>query len=203
MGITFTGRFAALTNYREPGQPNPEAPSRGRLVQNYLESACSAEALSAELRSGGEKYNGFNLLFGTVKRLCYYSNREKAVRKVAKGFHGLSNNLLDVPWPKVSKGVRGLAECLRKQVADKDQVFAVLADQTRPPDNELPKTGVSLEWERILSPIYIQSPDYGTRSSTVMLVGRNKHVQFWERSLESGEPRVVNEVFYEFDFQDS
>lgn len=203
MGLTTTGRFSALTNYRDAVHNNPQSPSRGYLVQKYLNSNISPECFINNLPSGGAEYNGFSLLVGTTQSLNYYSNREKALRKVEKGIHGLSNSLLDVPWPKVSKGMKALAGCLQKQEIKKEQLLELMADQERPEDHELPQTGVSLEWERILSPAYIVSSDYGTRSTTVLLVDRNSHVQFWERSFTPAQPWVVNESCYEFDIQES
>ncbi|HVJ49301.1 NRDE family protein [Desulfitobacterium sp.] len=178
MGITTAGRFAALTNYRDPFQEKPQAPSRGYLVRDYLNSDLSPESYLKDLRAGRVEYNGFNLLTGTTQTLYYYSNQEKAIRRVEKGFHGLSNSLLDVAWPKVRKGVKALEGCLQEQNIEVEQLFEIMTDQERPSDSELPHTGVSLELERKLSSLYIVSPDYGTRSTTILLVNHHNRVQF-------------------------
>lgn len=202
MGITTAGAFAALTNYRGAGPNDPHAPSRGHLVQDFLNCQESPEGFINSLPNGGAAYNGFSLLLGTTKALNYYSNREKAFRKVEKGIHGLSNSLLDVPWPKVRKGTEAFASCLQGQELDKEQLFAIMEDQAKAEDYELPQTGLSLEWERLLSSIHIVSADYGTRSTSVLLVDRNSHVQFWERSFRPVHPGEFNEVYYEFTIDD-
>lgn len=203
MGITTAGRFAALTNYRERGT-NPLKYSRGQLVKEYLCGLETPLSYLNTLKDGGAEFNGFSLLLGDQQGLYYYSNREKVMRRVEKGCHGLSNNLLDVPWPKVSKGVKALAACLSgedsaREDSVKERLFEILADKERPGDDKLPQTGVSLEWERILSPIFIVSPRYGTRCSTVLLQDRNGHVRFWERNFLPGNTEQFSEVFYEFD----
>lgn len=203
MGITKKGRFAALTNYRDPFHNNPHVTSRGLLIPEYLSSDSSPESFIENLRNEGADYKGFSLLLGTTKSLNYYSNREKAFRKVDKGIHGISNNLLDVPWPKVAKGMDSLARCLQDQEIKKEQLFEIMADQEQADDHDLPQTGESLEWERILSPVFIVSPEYGTRSTTVVLVDRNGHIWLWERSYKDGQLQVSSEVFYEFDVEES
>lgn len=198
MGLTKNGRFAALTNYRDPLHTYPLAPSRGHLVHQYLESDLAPERYLENLCSGETEYNGFNLLVGTFDALHYFSNREKLIRKVDQGIHGLSNSLMNVPWPKVSKGVAALTDCLQHDYIDAKQLFAIMADKEQPNDHELPQTGVSLEWERMLAPIYVESEGYGTKTTTVVLVDRNNYVQFWERSFTPLHSDSWKEVHYEF-----
>lgn len=197
MGITTEGRFSALTNYRDPLREKPNAPSRGHLVYNFLTGDQSAESFLQGLNEKSIEYNGFNLLAGTVEALYYYSNRERLIRRVEKGVHGLSNSLIDVGWPKVKKGVEAFAGCLRKPNIRVERLFEILADQEIYSDSELPHTGISIEKERMLSPLYIVSPEYGTRSSTILLIDQHNQVQFWERSVTDGS-RNVNDVYYEF-----
>lgn len=199
MGITTNGRFATLTNYRDPSSFNPKAPSRGRLVLNYLEADISPKSYMLKLLPEKAKYNGYNLLAGTVDEIYYFSNREKQVRKVDRGFHGLSNSLINVPWPKLVKGVKGLKNCLASSVVDVEDLFKIMADREPADDHELPSTGVSLEMERMLSPLFIESAsyDYGTRTTTVILIDRNNHVQFWERSFTVGKNQH-QDVYYHF-----
>ncbi len=198
MGVTTAGRFAALTNYRDPASYKAQAPSRGSLVQNYLSSHLDPAAYIQKLPEGAEEYNGFNLLAGTMESMYYYSNREKQLRKIEKGIHGLSNSLLDVAWPKVTRGKKALADCLRQEEVDAADLFAILADREQPPDQDLPSTGVSLEMERILAPLYVVSPNYGTRSSTVILIDRDDQVQYWERSYAPEPSGPWNEVHFTF-----
>ncbi len=198
MGITTTGRFSTLTNYRDPSNHNPHALSRGHLVQNYLESSLAPVSYMEKLIDIKEDFNGFNLLAGTLDDLYYFSNLEKRVRKVEKGCHGLSNSLLDVPWPKVSRGLRALEAGLNNRDINVEQLFEIMADKYMPPDHELPETGVSLELERLLAPAFVKMKDYGTRSTTVILVDRNNYVQFRERSFVPLEPGTWTEVHYKF-----
>lgn len=199
MGVTISGRFATLTNYRDPANVNPQARSRGHLVQSYLEGNVAPQAYIENMENGGTAYNGFNLLLGNRESLYYYSNREKAIRRVDKGVHGLSNSLLDVPWPKVEKSKKTLAHILQSDDINVEHLFSMMADRSQPPDQELPRTGVSLEMERVLSPVFVASPEYGTRTTTVLIIGRDGKVQFWERSFVPDEAGKWNEVYYEFE----
>ncbi|MHC4829094.1 MAG: NRDE family protein [Planctomycetota bacterium] len=192
MGVTREGRFAALTNYREPGKTKPDAPSRGELVADFLRSEASPEAHLPALRASGAACNGFNLLFGVGERLGYHSNRGAESVGLSPGIYGLSNHLLDTPWPKVRRGKEGLADVLRAADGPEgilENAFALLSDASVAPDVELPDTGVGLELERLLSPMHIESSLYGTRASTVLI--RNRAGRFWleERSRGSGKPR--------------
>jgi len=182
LGVTGAGRFAALTNYRDPAANRPDAKSRGELVKNYLCGSLPPAAYLEEIRRAAGDYNGFNLIVGDAAGLYYYSNLSGEATAVPPGVHGLSNHLLDTPWPKVVKAKTGLAACL----ADPEGVrpaalFALLGDRTPAPDAELPDTGVGEAWERLLSPVYIVSPDYGTRSSTVVLMKNTGGIYFEER----------------------
>lgn len=172
IGVTRDGRFAAITNIREPSGFRENAPSRGALVADYLTGNVDAETYLAGLAASAEQYNGFNLLIGDRHRLLWFSNRgqsdERNGRVLTPGVYGLSNGLFDAPWPKV---VRAKAQfsSLMCQCAPEDAYFEMLADTTRAAsDCRLPCTGVGIEMERALSPVCIQSPGYGTRVSTVV-----------------------------------
>lgn len=188
LGITRSGRFAALTNYRDPATHMDGNRSRGQLVQAYLCGRSSPAEYLAGVRESGHLYNGFNLLVGDAGGLWYYSNRGGDAQPVAAGIHGLSNHLLNTPWPKVARAKAGLAVCLTAGIAA-EPLFALLGDRTAAADDELPATGVGLAWERLLSPVYIASPDYGTRSSTVLTIDRRGQAAFHERSWPDGQSR--------------
>lgn len=193
LGVTRDGRFAALTNYRDPAANRNGARSRGELVRDYLCGALAPREYLERARAAGGDYNGFNLLAGDAGGLWYYSNRTDVVAEVAPGVHGLSNHLLDTSWPKVAKAKAGLAACLGgSEEALAAGLFALLADDAPAPDAALPDTGVGLEWERTLSPVFIASADYGTRSSTMVLLGEGG-TRFAERTWPEGAERV-----YEF-----
>lgn len=200
MGVTTSGRFATLTNYRDPSSFDPAAPSRGHLVKKYLENDIHPKTYLQSLLEEDVKYNGFNLLVGNCDEIYYFSNREKLVRKVGSGFHGLSNSLINVPWPKVKKGIKGLEDCLKHADVEVERLFELMADKERAADHELPSTGVSLELERVLSPVFIESAeyDYGTRTTTIILMDRDNVVQFWERTFSLQQTGLCNEVHYKF-----
>ena len=181
-GITRTGRFAAITNIREPDRFDKNAPSRGPLVTNFLTGNMPPAEYAAGLLQHSEAYNGFNLLVGDLEDLYYVSNRKAAVEKLPAGIFGLSNDLLDTPWPKVENGKRNLKNLIRGGgYPDPNKLLDQLYDRNIAPDAELPKTGVPLEWERSLSAVFIESPRYGTRCSTILLINSDKEVFFKEK----------------------
>lgn len=181
LGVTKEGRFAAITNYRDPLSLKSNAPSRGKLVSDYLTGNLSAEDYLHRIMTDALQFNGFNLLLGDSENLWVYSNRG-AAQKLKPGIYGLSNHLLDTPWPKVQRGKSLLEKALDKKGDDLDEALLnLLADRHVPPDNQLPDTGVSQEWERILSPMFIASPIYGTRSSTILLMAKNRRMRFVEQ----------------------
>ena len=189
LGITRSGRIAALTNYRDPASLKKEAPSRGNLVSGYLLGKEKAETYLNRIAAETFRYNGFSLLVGERSDFFYFSNRGMQMR-LAPGIYGLSNSLLDVYWPKVVLGKKKLGDLLDKKVTPTTEaIFKLLSDRVIAPDDQLPETGVGLEWERILSPLFIQSPVYGTRSSTVLLVDREGKTTFSEKVFdERGVP---------------
>lgn len=192
LGITRGGRMAALTNYRDPASVKLQAPSRGWLVRDYLCSREHTDAYLKKLEGQADQYNGFSVFLGDPLHLYYFSNRNGTI-ELKPGLYGLSNALLNTAWPKVERGKQKLGALL-SQAGDPppDDLFSILKDQTRPEDHELPDTGIGPAWERILSPLFITSTVYGTRSSSVLLVDRKRHVTFMERIYNGGsEPRVT------------
>jgi uncharacterized protein with NRDE domain len=187
LGVTKKGRMAALTNYRDPQSVRPHAPSRGWLVRNFLCGSESPDRYLKNLSAGADRYNGFSLILGDVSRLHCFSNRDGS-SLLAPGLYGLSNRLLDTDWPKVRRGKSRLAALLSQaERLDPEDLFSLLADRSQPEDGELPETGIGLEWERILSSIFIASPIYGTRSSSLLLVDRRRRATFMERVFNGGE----------------
>ena len=130
----------------------------------------------------GDQYNGFNLIAGDHRVLFYYSNRGNGVKKIGPGIFGLSNHLLDTPWPKVERGKAGLIRVIgNEKFVNPEPLFQLMADRSFPPDGQLPDTGVGLEKERMLSPLFITSPDYGTRCSSIFLWENGNEINVWER----------------------
>lgn len=186
MGITRDSRFAAITNIREPSEKRDDMPSRGALVADFLAGDASPQAYVEEVAARGRKYNGFNLLVGNRDQLIWYSNGgpddERNGKPLAPGVYGLSNGSLDAPWPKVVR-TKAQFSSLLCQGAPYEAYFDMLSDTTRAPDCRLPRTGVSLEWERALSAVCIESPEYGTRASTVVQLYTSDSPMLHERPI--------------------
>jgi uncharacterized protein with NRDE domain len=185
MGVTTTGKFAAITNYRDPRRQVLDPPSRGMLVSTYLlDTSLTPEDYQAELNRNEQQYDGFNLLYGSFDRLYYFTNRGGSSGPVSPGIHGLSNHLLDTHWPKVKIAKSRLEAIVLHSSIDPENIFKALSDPVQFSDNLLPDTGVSLERERLLSPLFIENEEYGTRSSTVILVDRNGCTTVIERVFD-------------------
>lgn len=181
MGVTKSGRFAALTNYRNPSNIDLKAPSRGQLTKEFLTSHASPKEYLEHIRSQGLPYNGFNLLVGDENSLWYYNNINHDLHALCPGIYGLSNALLDDPWPKVEKGKNALKKVLDQKRLAADDILGMMRNDTKAEDHLLPKTGVSLAWERALSSMFIQTENYGTRCST-LLVRSNKNTHAAEKT---------------------
>jgi uncharacterized protein with NRDE domain len=193
MGITRNGRFAAITNYREVIAPMADSPSRGHLVADFLTGSASPQRYLDDTLAKADRFSGFNLILGDTQALYYFGNRDGRIRKLEPGLYGLSNRLLDTDWPKVQKGKRRLAAALGPETKGSSRIEAqslmrLLQNQEKAPDNQLPQTGVGIEKERMLAPAFITSRDYGTRSSSVVLISRNNQVDFREISWAPGRP---------------
>lgn len=183
MGLHLNQRFAALTNIREPHLFKKEAPSRGHLVRDFILSDQSPESYLATLDQQAQAFNGFNLLLAQGESWYYYSNRQPEIQALRPGIYGLSNDLLDTPWPKVKK-----AKSLMESVAGQAEphptsLLEGLYDKETAPDTELPETGVPLDWERKLSAMHIQTPHYGTRATTVLMIDHQGNGTFLEKSF--------------------
>jgi uncharacterized protein with NRDE domain len=189
MGAAADGRWAAITNYRDPAAHKADAPSRGRLVVDFLAGDTPPLAYLENLRLQSRRFNGFNLLVGDRADLFFFSNRNGRIQRLHPGLYGLSNHLLDTPWPKVARGKQRLGRLLAAAgpIAS-EAVFDLLGDRTPAPDRSLPKTGVGPEWERRLSPLFITSRDYGTRSSSLLLMNRAGALRITERTFGSDPP---------------
>lgn len=171
LGVTRTGRFAAVTNYRDPTAPLGTR-SRGELVSNFLRSHQTAAEYLALVSSISGDFSGFNLLVGEissdVREICYFSNRGGDIKSLTPGIYGLSNHLLDTPWPKVTNGKSRFESLLHSKRATPEGFFDLLADEEPANDADLPSTGVPFEIEKAISAIFIKTPGYGTRCSTAL-----------------------------------
>ncbi len=185
LGVTRSGRFAALTNFRDPRERKTDAPTRGRLVSGFLASAREPREYLEEVATLAPRYNGFSLLAGDIDGVFYFCSRSGAVQQVPPGIHGLSNHLLDTPWPKVARGKERLQAALA-DTPSTEALLDLLHDREPAVENALPDTGIGVEMERVLSPALIVSAQYGTRASTAVLFGGDGSVSFTERTILPG-----------------
>jgi uncharacterized protein with NRDE domain len=200
MGVARDGRFALLTNYRDPARARADAKSRGLLVSDFLASGFSAREYLESVRSRAGEYNGFNLLAGSRDGIFYFSSLGGAVREIEPGLYGMSNHLFETPWPKVVRAKNGLTEALKSEDGLLDEaLFQVLYDATPALDHELPKTGVGIERERALSSIFITMPGYGTRCSTLLLMKVDGQIEFCERSFSEDRSAAPSTAGFSFE----
>lgn len=198
MGVTRQGRIAALTNVRSPNARRENARSRGELVTDYLTSPDTIDVASQQLRRSRENYQGYNLVFGSVRQLVVYNNIEERLEPLNPGVHGLSNATLNAPWPKVTRGMQALSDyCAHAPSIHADDLFTLLRDDKQADDNVLPDTGISKDWEKRLSSIFIQSPEYGTRSSTLILIDSRNQL-YWHEKQFDREGNVLSDVIETF-----
>jgi uncharacterized protein with NRDE domain len=190
LGIMRSGRFALLTNFRDPASNDSSAPSRGSLVPAVLADPAGVVPVLERVRAVSATYNGFNLLAGTPAGAAWVSNRSPEVKSLGPGTYGLSNALLDSPWPKLLRTKTALAQWIAAGDRDTERLFTALAQRELAADTDLPSTGVTLEWERRLSAPFIVSDAYGTRSSTVITIDRDGDACFIERSFDPGGLRT-------------
>lgn len=202
MGITKAGRFAALTNYRDPASRKEDAPSRGHLVLDFLKASNPAQLYLRGLHPKADQFNGFNLLVGSPEKLMYYSNHTGEAQPLDPGVYGLSNDLLDTPWPKTERAKDALSDVIEQNEVDESALFELLKNDKPAPDDELPDTGIPRELERAVSPIFIKTEKYGTRCSTILLISKDGEVTFEERRYKNGSTEVKDTSRFEFELED-
>ena len=183
-GISKEGRVAFLTNHRDGSLPVKNKVSRGNLTRDFLIGDMDPLMYLEDIQNKREDYDPFNLVVGTKDELYFYSNIENKIQMIDPGVYGLSNAFLDTPWYKVKKAKNRFIGLLEKEFSV-DQLFDILSDTEKPPIDKLPDTGVSLEWEKTLSSICIDTPEYGTQFKTVMLVDNKKEVRFHEKIYDN------------------
>ena len=188
MALHGDGRFAAITNYRE-GVPGPAAPrSRGELVSGFLAGTSTAEDFFRQAASRNNEYNPYSMIAGDLESLHFHSNRIAQPQTIAPGVHGLSNHLLNTPWPKVTTGTAALSSTTEFDDPDaiSSVMFPLLLSDQPAPDLQLPDTGITRQREKELSPPFIRGEHYGTRTSTVVLVNATGDVFFHEKRFGPG-----------------
>ncbi|MEN8120253.1 MAG: NRDE family protein [Bacteroidota bacterium] len=191
LGITTSGKISAITNYRDMSNIIDNAPSRGLLVSNFLDNDKSPLNYLEKMSKSASDYNGYNLIVGDKTGMYYFSNIKNKIEKLEPGMHGLSNSFLNTPWPKVKNGKKEFERIIgQEKEISIDEIFELLSDTTQPPNDELPDTGVGIEWEKALAPIFIKTEVYGTRASSIITIDNNDQITFIERSFikkDSGE----------------
>ncbi|MFP3917329.1 NRDE family protein [Lysinibacillus telephonicus] len=197
LGVSRQGRFAAITNFRDPSLPE-RTKSRGEIVRMFLSESRSNKEFIDELKNSRELYGGYNVLVGDGNQLMHYNNILDEINEIQPGTHSLSNYSLNTSWPKVVKGKQRLYEYLQSNPGriECEELFKIVDDITVANDEDLPDTGVGIELERLLSPIFIKMPNYGTRCSTVVLINKNNEITFVEKTFQEGKYQF--ETKYEF-----
>ena len=196
LGVHKDGRWGTLTNYRDPKIQKDDPPTRGELVINFLKSGKSAMDYLQEVTKKAEEYNGFNLLLWDANGFYHYSNQNKKVTNISDGIHGISNALLDTPWPKLTSANRQLTEIIQEKKIDKESLFDLLKDETKASEENLPVTGIPRDLEKAVSSIFIKTENYGSRCSTVLLIDKEGNIDFTERSYEPGTTILKTEQHF-------
>jgi uncharacterized protein with NRDE domain len=197
-----------VTNYRDLQAPVENAPSRGQLIPRFLTGATSPKEFLDDLRGAAPRYSGFNLLVGGTRALYYFSNRGPNPVALSPGVYGLSNHLLDTPWPKLARTRERFNALLAQPDISPEDLFTMLADREQASAPDLPSTGLPEDWERVVSAPFIVNERYGTRCSSVLLVERTGRTILQERrfdatGIQSGNSRFeftsaeVPEVWFE------
>lgn len=183
-GVNKRGRFAAITNFRDRDGPMPGARSRGELVIQALQTPLDGQAQLRALDAEADHYNGYNLVFGGIDGVFSYSNHSREASELAPGIYGLSNHLLETPWPKVRRGKSKLESYLVSDLPPAlEPLLELLGDRQQAEEADLPSTGLDPGWERRLSAMFIVGEEYGTRASTAVIIDKDGGVGFMERTF--------------------
>ncbi len=192
MGVSRDGRFVAITNFREAERARNGAPSRGFIPLHFLEAGGSTADFLGWLRKEAKRYAPFNVLVYDGADLLGYESRHDRELAFAPGIHAVSNGDFNEPWPKVEALKAGMAV----GTDDDEALLALLGNARRFPDGHLPHTGVPMEWERALSSAFVRTPTFGTRTSAILRLGRER-VSMLERQFNTGEPGGLREFEFE------
>ncbi|MFD1065809.1 NRDE family protein [Oceanobacillus locisalsi] len=196
LAVSKQGKFAAVTNFRDPSVPDAKKFSRGELPVDFLLQNNGNEAFSHQLSKNRHNYAGYNLLFGDKDSLYHYNNVYNQIIQIEPGIHGLSNDTLNTAWPKVERSKSGLADYLQTHTdVHTEDLWSLLEDKTQADDKHLPQTGVDKDLEKALSSIFIDTPDYGTRASTILCIDYHHNLTFIERTYGQ-EDKVQQNEFY-------
>jgi len=198
MGVTKSGKLGALTNYRDLTNIKDDAPTRGSIVTDYLSGSKPAPVFLETLDEDAENFNGFNVLAGTPDSFFHYSNETRSITEIESGIHGISNAVLNTPWPKVEKAKEDLRNAISNDHIDTEELFTLLKSKKTYPLEMLPETGLPDKKEKEVSAAYIKTEDYGTRCSTIILMDQNGEVTFMERTYDPKTENITTEKQYNF-----
>jgi uncharacterized protein with NRDE domain len=186
-------QFAAVTNYRDPKSIHPTAPSRGAIPVNLVkEIPLDFEQYVNDNKAYWREMNGFNLVYHNGNETFYYSNISEEVKKLEDGIYAISNAFIDTPWPKTIAVKSKLQQEISNKNISVDHLLQILNNHEKYPTDQLPNTGVGVEMEKVLSPICIQTPIYGTRVNTVFLKDKAGTAQVVERDVLKGSVQVFD-----------
>jgi uncharacterized protein with NRDE domain len=184
LGFHPNGRWSLLTNYRDFTQTGKAEISRGKLVQDFVEGQSRPEEYLRKIQSEMDRYDGFNLLVSDGDQLFYLSNFGEKIEKIPPGIHGLSNGLINDPWPKIELAKMQLAEILQAEISE-GKLLEILKSTKKHSLESLPKTGVPSEMEIGLSSQLIRlGENYGTVSSTSVLQHKSGLTHIKERTFQ-------------------
>ncbi len=193
LGLDKEGYFAAVTNYRDMEAIKANAASRGDLTKDYLISKGKPVNYLREIFERKDQYNDFNLLVSDFQSLYYFSNIQGQITKLDSGIYGLSNHLLNTPWPKVKLGKKVFSSITKEEDFSTEPIFELLQNVDTSKGKSLPNTGLSPELEQTLSSIFIKTEDYGTYCSTVLLVDYDGNCRFEERTFRPNAAPVYKQ----------
>lgn len=200
MGAHSSGRWGALTNYRDPSWVKKSPPSRGALVLDFLKNDESPPLYLQNHRPKASEYSGFNLLLGDMDMIYHYSNVTDKITELKAGVHGVSNALLDTPWPKLDQAKTELEKAVQKDTIEPEQLFELLKNEQKPPEDKLPDTGIPKEWEKAVSSVFIKTETYGTRCSTLLLIDHHAQATFIERRYNPKTSEIIEENAFKLVF---
>ena len=198
------GDFSVVTNFRDfnlfPYDQNKE--SRGQIVKKFLMGDYPKHNIDLRyldfakwLEFNKDKFNPFSLIFGSFEKLYYYTNTTNTLINIEHGIHGLGNQFLNSPEPKLVRAKKLFEHIVNNSNNITNDLLELLMDDVKFSQNVLPKTGLSDELEYLLSSIFIKSEKYGTRSSTVILVDRDNNLVFYERNFENNGNKFFDKRF--------
>jgi uncharacterized protein with NRDE domain len=195
MAMTTSGRIAMVTNYRDLRNLKTKAPSRGHLVSDFLLRDDDPKSYLENVEKIKHKYNGFNLIVGSANALYYLSNSKDGIEELSPGFYGLSNHLLQTPWPKIELAKAMIKPILDKEEVNPEELLNIMQNESRADEKDLPDTGIGIEREKALSSMFIKTDGYGTRCSTVVLVKKTGEVTFIERTYNLNDFSFTSKAF--------